>query len=493
VKKISKPPRAQFAPDVDPASIPIEFLCIVSGILTDTDGTPWINAPWSVNAISLSSQPVFINGVAVPTMFGNLDDTGAFNAYVPRTDFVQPLGCTLQFTIHSVTSQAPTVVGEITVTAPTLNLGGLLSPIVAPRIHAGNLVYAYSQLEVVNPQNGNGYVNTSNLLAYLWQGFEWVPIDSGPSGQIYPPIGIAVSTGSAWGTSIDPATVAYRNQPNTFTAQQIAGAGLIATNQVSTLVANAVRLMGDGASGGLVDFIGPNAATAGIGRFRCLSADGSVVTEMLDMSAGALTSLVSVQAGAGLNVANGNTQTLANSVRISNDAPGPIGTIDFVGPDAATEGTGRIRCVSPTFFPATVMMEFSASTGVTVPVDFTCTGTKNFRIPHPLDPTKDLIHSCLEGPEAAVYYRGEGETSAGVATIALPDYFEALTRKEDRTVQITALVEDDSPTFGGQLAAGRVSNGKFNVYSEDAAQKFYWEVKAIRSDVPALEVVRDGK
>jgi hypothetical protein len=119
-------------------------------------------------------------------------------------------------------------------------------------------------------------------------------------------------------------------------------------------------------------------------------------------------------------------------------------------------------------------------------------GSKNFRIPHPLDATKDLVHSCIEGPEVAVFYRGEGETMSGKATISLPDYFEALTKPDNRSVQLTLLVDDENPVFGGQIAAGRVKDGAFKVYSTDPAVKFYWEVKAERADV-SIEVVTDRK
>jgi hypothetical protein len=117
---------------------------------------------------------------------------------------------------------------------------------------------------------------------------------------------------------------------------------------------------------------------------------------------------------------------------------------------------------------------------------------KNFKIVHPLDDTKLLVHSCIEGPEHAVFYRGEGETSGGIASITLPDYFEALTMPEGRTVQLTERIEDDpDPTFGGFLAAGRVKDGKFTVRSSNPITKFYWEVKAIRSDIEELEIVTE--
>jgi hypothetical protein len=118
--------------------------------------------------------------------------------------------------------------------------------------------------------------------------------------------------------------------------------------------------------------------------------------------------------------------------------------------------------------------------------------TKSFRIAHPLDDTKMLNHGCVEGPEYAVFYRGEGQTAEdGTTTITLPDYFEALTRPEGRTVQLTELFEDDADTDMGKLAASRVKDGQFRVRSEYASQKFYWEVKAVRADVDELEVVSE--
>ena len=87
-------------------------------------------------------------------------------------------------------------------------------------------------------------------------------------------------------------------------------------------------------------------------------------------------------------------------------------------------------------------------------------GTKTFRIPHPIDKSKDLIHGCLEGPEHAVFYRGEGECIDGVAEVVLPDYFEALTSPVDRTVMLDADGNDIEPEL--MLGATAVSDGKFN-------------------------------
>jgi hypothetical protein len=113
--------------------------------------------------------------------------------------------------------------------------------------------------------------------------------------------------------------------------------------------------------------------------------------------------------------------------------------------------------------------------------------TKNFQIAHPLNPGDSLVHSVLEGPEIAVYYRGEAELDQGETTVALPRYFEALTRREGRTVQLTA-VGGWSPLY----VVGDIEGGTFRVRAQggNPRQRFFWEVKAVRADVAPLVVER---
>ncbi|MEU1837840.1 hypothetical protein [Micromonospora chersina] len=120
--------------------------------------------------------------------------------------------------------------------------------------------------------------------------------------------------------------------------------------------------------------------------------------------------------------------------------------------------------------------------------------SKQFAIDHPLDSPdaterRQLIHAALEGPENGVYYRGEGRLENGAATVELPAYFEALTRTEGRTVQLTPVFEDDEPVSA--LAAGRVRDGAFRVRTVDgspASHAFHWQVTAIRADLEVLAV-----
>ncbi|MBI5220943.1 MAG: hypothetical protein HY978_03890 [Candidatus Liptonbacteria bacterium] len=118
----------------------------------------------------------------------------------------------------------------------------------------------------------------------------------------------------------------------------------------------------------------------------------------------------------------------------------------------------------------------------------TITGTtKNFDIPNPAKPGYRLVHSTLEGPEVGVYYRGHGKLSGGVATVHLPDYFDALTRDGSETVLLAA--RGKTP-FLMSFDDFDKKHNQFKVYGTVSDGEFDWEVKATRADQPPLEVER---
>jgi len=61
---------------------------------------------------------------------------------------------------------------------------------------------------------------------------------------------------------------------------------------------------------------------------------------------------------------------------------------------------------------------------------------KNFDIPHPIKEGWRLTHSCLEGPEAAVYVRGK---LINTNIIKLPEYWENLVDPDTITVSVTPI------------------------------------------------------
>jgi hypothetical protein len=101
---------------------------------------------------------------------------------------------------------------------------------------------------------------------------------------------------------------------------------------------------------------------------------------------------------------------------------------------------------------------------------------KTFVIDHPIKKDKYLVHACLEGPEAGVYYRGKGEiTNNHCVEITLPDYVSLIAY--NFTVQIT-------PIYSGKITAynaSEIEDNKFNVYGENGS--FYWTVYGIRNEI----------
>lgn len=173
-------------------------------------------------------------------------------------------------------------------------------------------------------------------------------------------------------------------------------------------------------------------------------------------------------------------------------AVGPPGT----GPTGDTGVTGRTGTTGPT--GSIGYTGYTGYTGVTGPgiafagvtgnstannvvfYDFSANvlryTAKSFIIDHPLNNNKYLVHACLEGPEAGVYYRGIDEIlDDHSTTITLPNYVEFLAT--DFTIQIT-------PIYNGKiitLNTSEVTTNKFTVYGENC--KFYWNVTGKRNDI----------
>jgi hypothetical protein len=104
-------------------------------------------------------------------------------------------------------------------------------------------------------------------------------------------------------------------------------------------------------------------------------------------------------------------------------------------------------------------------------------GAKTFVIDHPTEKDKYLVHACLEGPEAGIYYKGEGKiTNNEYCEIKLPHYVSKI--GYDFVIQIT-------PIYSGkkieQLYSSRIKNNSFFVYGENT--EFYWLVHATRENI----------
>ncbi|MFB9383248.1 hypothetical protein ACFFTK_08865 [Pseudonocardia petroleophila] len=136
------------------------------------------------------------------------------------------------------------------------------------------------------------------------------------------------------------------------------------------------------------------------------------------------------------------------------------------------------------------------------------TVTKTFVIDHPIDSQRYLVHATTESPHNGVEYWGTATVRNGEATVKLPDYFEPLTAETGRAVLLTPIANDPdcplpewavpvegSPKIPMQLIPNVASTypkaGSFRVVAQGSCPPLFevsWLVKAVRRDVPRLDV-----
>jgi hypothetical protein len=107
-------------------------------------------------------------------------------------------------------------------------------------------------------------------------------------------------------------------------------------------------------------------------------------------------------------------------------------------------------------------------------------GGGSFKIDHPLDPAnKYLSHSFVESPDMMNIYNGNVVTNKrGLATIELPDWFEALNR--DFRYQLTVIGQ-----FAQAIVVKEVRNHQFTIKTSKPGVKVSWQVTGIRQDAYA--------
>jgi hypothetical protein len=101
-----------------------------------------------------------------------------------------------------------------------------------------------------------------------------------------------------------------------------------------------------------------------------------------------------------------------------------------------------------------------------------------FKIDHPLDPeNKFLMHSFVESPDMMNVYNGNVVTDGtGYATIAMPEYFEALNR--DFRYQLTVI----GPQFAQAIVSSEIVANHFTIRTDHPGVKVSWQVTGIRQD-----------
>ena len=104
---------------------------------------------------------------------------------------------------------------------------------------------------------------------------------------------------------------------------------------------------------------------------------------------------------------------------------------------------------------------------------------KTFVINHPTKPDNYLVHACLEGPEAGVYYRGESTIENNQSVVVkLPDYVSSFAT--NFSINITPIYSNDSDE-NIVYRTSRVKDNAFTVHGKNGS--FYWIVYGQRGKI----------
>ena len=194
---------------------------------------------------------------------------------------------------------------------------------------------------------------------------------------------------------------------------------------------------------------------------------------------------IKVNTGGQVNVTGSGNLTVGNSANATINSSG----INLTGGGANVNVTGsgsvNISSFGTQISPiqeGSIGMQFLCYSGITIltlPFEEVQSAIKNFIIEHPHDPTRYLVHGCLEGPEGGVYYRGTSEITNNNSTIvSLPSYVPGWAW--EFTTYVTAIYDGKVKVYASSEVE---SNGTFKVYGENG--KFNWMAVGKRSLVIA--------
>lgn len=108
---------------------------------------------------------------------------------------------------------------------------------------------------------------------------------------------------------------------------------------------------------------------------------------------------------------------------------------------------------------------------------------KNFVIDHPTKPEKNLVHTCLEGPENGVYVRGK---LLNRSEIELPEYWTGLVDETSITVSITPIGAHQD------IIVKRIGDNKVYLQSKGGIPiHCYYHIFGTRKDIPRLVTETD--
>jgi hypothetical protein len=202
---------------------------------------------------------------------------------------------------------------------------------------------------------------------------------------------------------------------------------------------------------------GNNAVALGYGAGSNIQGNGAVALGYVAGYSNQGNSAIAIGSYAGISNQASNSIVL-NASDVNLDAS-TTGT--FISPVRSTINTANVLCYDV----------------VTKEVSYN--NAKTFVINHPTKPDSYLVHACLEGPEAGVYYRGESKIENNQSVVVkLPDYVSSFAT--NFSINITPIYSDDSDE-NIVYRTSRVKDNAFTVHGKNGS--FYWIVYGQRGKV----------
>ena len=116
---------------------------------------------------------------------------------------------------------------------------------------------------------------------------------------------------------------------------------------------------------------------------------------------------------------------------------------------------------------------------------------KSFKVEHPENSNMDIWYASIEGPEAAIYDRGNAYLTNGSEFVPFPETFKLLVDFESLTIQLTP----QSAESKGLAVVEKNKQGFVvkELFNGTGSYAFYWEIKANRSAFKDFQVLRPKK
>lgn len=176
------------------------------------------------------------------------------------------------------------------------------------------------------------------------------------------------------------------------------------------------------------------------------------------------------------------TETTGIALNVVQHGAGPVAVLEMNPPSSGNAVTIRNNHASG---QALRVENASGGNALDVLGSMTVSGSKNFRIDHPLDPeNRYLVHACIESDERRNLYDGVVATDArGYATVELPDWFEAL--NTDFRYQLTVIDETDGDGFALARIVRPIEGNCFTIRTSAPRVIVSWQVTGVRHDAYA--------